>query len=142
MSPDDPGGALRDIADQLPGLHGEVTALRGEVRGDRRKIRWLTAASVVLALATLGAVSWTAYQQTVINSKSAAIARLAGQNRDIAAAQARRDRDLCVRLVRSRAELFPVWKHLLSERPGDAAWLPRVAAAEPLVACPKAPPGS
>ena len=96
----------------------------------------------VIAVAALAAIGWTAYQQTVLNGKSAAIAVLEDQNADRTARDARNAHDLCVKLTHSRAVILGVWKHVLSERPGDAAWLPRIEAAEPLGRCPKAPAGS
>lgn len=138
MSPDDPRGVLRDIADQLPDLLGEVKGLREEVQKDRRMIGWLRAACAVLGVAVLVAVSWTAYQQAVIDSKSMAIAALADQNAGRAAEQARNAHDLCVKLNRSRNEFLPVWVKVLSGRPDGRGLLARIEAAIPLGVCPKA----
>lgn len=141
MSPDDPRDALRTIADQLPALHAEVTGLRDEARESRRRIGWLTRACVILTILAIGAVSWTAYQQTVLNGKSAAIARLADQDAARTAEDARRARNLCADLIRTRAIFESVWAAVLSSRPDGAKLLARVKAAEPLADCPKAAAG-
>lgn len=134
MSPDDPHAALRDIADHLPDLKDEVKGLRDEVQGSRRKIRWLVAGCALIALVALGAVSWTAYQQTVITA-------LVDQNHDTTLANARNAHDLCVKLSHSRKVIVGVWRQV-QFRPGadSGALLAQVLAAEPLGHCPKAPP--
>ena len=150
MRPDDPGAALRDIADHLPGMRAEVTGLHEAVRKSRL---WIAVAVVIAVIA----VGWTARQQVVlgrqqavinhqqatIDAKSAAIDALVHQNAADAARDARNAHDLCVKLTSSRTTIVGVWKRVLSGRPGGAALRARVEAAEPLGACPKPlPPGS
>ena len=139
MRQDDPLSALNA---SLGGTRTVAEKLLSEVTKSRRLIRWLTAAVAVIAVAALGAIGSIAYQQTVIHGQQAALARLADQNADRVRADTRDAHDLCVKLTHSRAVILGVWKHVLSERPGDAAWLPRIEAVEPLGACPKAPAGS
>ena len=112
----DPGRALMDIAGQLPRFREEVKDLRDELEKERHERRNVTAvlAVVVAVLAlALGVVTYAVAQH-----------------------DARADRNLCLRLTRSRAELFPVWEKVLSGRPDGAALLARVKAAEPLGKCP------
>lgn len=140
MGLDDPFAALNAIPRALADTRTAVEDLREEVQRDRRMIGWLRVACTVIAVAALATIGWTAYQQTVIDGKSAAIAALAGRNRDAALTEARNAHDLCVKLNRSRTVLAGVWAKVLSGRPDGAVLLAEVKAAEPLGRCPKAPP--
>ena len=137
MRPDDPLAALRAIPQELSDTRTALENLQEEVQEDRRTIWWLRWACAVIAVAALVAIGWTAYQQTVLDAKSAVIDRLAYQNAAAAARDARNAHDLCLRLNRSRAVIVGVWEKVLSERPDDAKLIPRVQAAEPLGRCPK-----
>lgn len=137
MAVDDPLAALNAIPGELRDTRLVMGNLQEEVRRSREKIRRLIAASVILAFATCGAVSWTAYQQTVLDSKSAAIAVLAAQNAARATEQARNAHNLCEKLNRTRSEILPVWAEVLSSRPDGQGLLERIEAAIPLGKCPK-----
>lgn len=143
MAVDDPLAALNAIPGELRDTRLVLGKLQEEVQKDRRMIGWLRAACTALGVAVLVAVSWTAYQQAVIDSKSAAIAALVDQNAGRAAEQARNAHDLCAKLNRSRAVISGVWAQV-QFRPGadPSALLAKVLAVESLGKCPKAPAGS
>lgn len=138
MAVDDPLAALNAIPGELRDTRRVMGNLQEEVRRSREKIRWLIAACAVLACAAFGVVAWTAYQQSVLDSKSAVIARLADQNADRGATEASNAYRLCVKLNRTRNEILPVWKKVLSSRPDGRVLLARIEAAIPLGDCPKA----
>jgi uncharacterized protein HemX len=147
MSPADPIAALQAIPAELRDTREVMKNLHTEVQQSRRKTTWLVRACIVIAAVALGAVGWTAYQQTILDDKSAAIARLANQNAALTrqnaarqAADARHAHDLCVKLNRTRAEILTVWVRVLSGRPDGAMLLHTVKEAEPLGKCPEASP--
>jgi hypothetical protein len=140
MRPDDRLAALNASLGELSDTRTAVENLHREVQESRRTIDWLVRVCIILAVIACGAVSWTAYQQTVLDGKSAAIDTLVDQNRDNATRDAQNSYDLCVRLNRSRAVIEGVWAKVLAGRPDGAALLARVEAAEPLGRCPKVPP--
>ena len=130
----------------LEALSEQIGVVHGELHRDWLWIRFL--AAVILGLGVWIVVQQVGLDSTqdALNGKTAQIASLEQQTAQLArhnaateAADKQKARALCLQLNKTRDEIFPAWRKVLSSRPDWKVLLPGVASAEELGACPEGP---